>query len=120
MRINDIPLVMLYCLGCTILIEGALAFLWGVRRAADQLIVLLVNVLTNPLLVSLGYLILFRFGKTGCDAATAVMEVTVVFVEGWIYKKFLTKQKHPILLSLFLNAGSFLIGLGLNALIFRR
>lgn len=118
MRINDIPLTMLYCLGSTIVIEGALAFLWNVRRAADQLIVLLVNVLTNPLLVSLGYLFLFRFGKTGYNIATAVMEVSVVFVEGWIYKKFLTKQKHPFLLSLSLNAGSFLIGMGLNYLIF--
>lgn len=118
MRINDIPLIMLYCLGCTIVIEGALAFLWGVRKAADQLIVLLVNVLTNPLLVSLGYLILFFFGRTGYNAATAVMEIAVVFIEGGIYKKFLTRQKHPFLLSLFLNAGSFLIGLGLNYLIF--
>lgn len=118
MRINDIPLAMLYCLGTTIVIEGTLAFIWGVRKAADQLIVLLVNVLTNPLLVSLGYLILFRFGRTGYDIATAAMEITVVFVEGWIYKKILTRQKHPFWLSLFLNAGSFLIGLGLNYLIF--
>lgn len=118
MRINDIPIAMLYCLGVTVVVEGALAFAWGVRKAADQLVVLLVNVLTNPLLVSLGYLILFRFGKTGYDVATAVMEVSVVFVEGWVYKKCLTQQKRPFLLSLFLNAGSFLIGLGLNHLIF--
>lgn len=118
MRINDIPLVMLYCLGCTIVIEGTLAFLWGVRKAADQLIVLLVNVLTNPLLVSLGYLVLFRFGRTGYNIATAAMEIAVVFVEGWIYKVFLSRQKHPFLLSLFLNAGSFLIGMGLNYIIF--
>ena len=118
MRINDIPLIMLYCLGSTIVIEGALAFLCGVRKWKDQLIVLLVNVLTNPLLVSLGYLILLRLGRTGYDVATAVMEIAVVFVEGWIYKKFLTDRKRPLLLSLFLNAGSFLIGLGLNQLIF--
>ena len=118
MRINDIPLAMLYCLGVTVVIEGALAFLWGVRKAADQLIVLLVNVLTNPLLVSVGYLILFRFGTTGYNVATAAMEVSVVFIEGWIYKKFLETQKHPFLLSLFLNAGSFLIGLGLNHILF--
>lgn len=118
MRINDIPLVMLYCLGSTILIEGALAFLCGVRRRADQLIVLLVNVLTNPLLVSIGYLILFRFGRAGYNIATGVMEISVVFVEGWIYSRFLPDRKHPFLLSMFLNAGSFLIGLGLNHLIF--
>lgn len=118
MRINDIPLVMLYCLGTTIVIEGVLAFLAGVRKRADQLIVLLVNVLTNPLLVSLGYLILLRFGRTGYGIATAVMEIAVVFIEGFVYKVFLTNRKHPFLLSLFLNAGSFLIGLGLNQLIF--
>ncbi|MBQ7540908.1 MAG: hypothetical protein IJT44_01280 [Clostridia bacterium] len=118
MPINNIPLIMLYCLGSTIVIEGLLALLWGVRRMADQLIVLLVNVLTNPLLVSIGYLILFRFGTTGFNVATAVMEVAVVLVEGWIYKKFLTAEKRPFLLSLFLNAGSFLIGLALNQLIF--
>ncbi len=118
MRINNIPLVMLYCLGSTVVIEGLLAFACGVRRRADQWIVLLVNVLTNPLLVSVGYLILFRFGARAYDAATAVLEIAVVFVEGRIYKSFLPDRKHPFLLSLFLNAGSFLIGLGLNALIF--
>ena len=118
MRINNIPLIMLYCLGSTIVIEGVLAFLCGVRKRSDQLIVLLVNVLTNPLLVSIGYLILLRFGRTTYDAATAVMEIAVVFVEGWIYKKFLTDRKHQFWLSLFLNAGSFLIGMGLNQLIF--
>ena len=118
MRINDIPLVMLYCLGSTILIEGLLAFLAGVRKRGDQLIVLLVNVLTNPLLVSTGYLVLLRFGSTGYDIATAVMEIAVVFVEDFIYKTFLTDRKHPFLLSLFLNAGSFLIGQGFNYLIF--
>ena len=118
MRINDIPLVMLYCLGCTVVIEGVLAFLCGVRRRADQLVVLLVNVLTNPLLVSLGYLLLLRFGKTAYNAGTAVMEIAVVLIEGRIYRTFLTQRKHPFLLSLFLNAGSFLIGLGLNSIIF--
>ena len=118
MRINDIPLVMLYCLGSTILIEGLLAFLAGVRKRGDQLIVLLVNVLTNPLLVSTGYLILFHFGMRGYNIATAVMEVAVVFVEGLIYRKFLPDRRHPVLLSLFLNAGAFLFGQGLNYLIF--
>ncbi len=118
MSVHDIPLVMLYCLGVTVVIEGALAFLCGVRRPSEQLIVLLVNALTNPLLVSLGYLILFWFGRTGYNIATAVMEASVVFVEGWIYKRFLTKQKRPFLLSLFLNIGSLLIGFGLNKLIF--
>lgn len=118
MRINDIPLMMLYCLSTTVVIEGVLAFVCGVRKWKDQLIVFLVNVLTNPLLVSLGYLILFRFGRTGYDVATAVMEITVVFVEGLIYKKMLPDRKHPFLLSLLLNAGSFLIGLELNYVIF--
>ena len=118
MRINDIPLIMLYCLGTTIVIEGVLAFLCGVRKLSDQLIVLLVNVLTNPLLVSTGYLILLRFGRTAYDIATAAMEIAVVFIEGLVYKKILTDRKHPLLLSLFLNAGSLLIGLGLNQLIF--
>jgi hypothetical protein len=118
MRINDIPLIMLYCLGCTVVIEGLLALLWGVRRWADQAVVALVNVMTNPLLVSIGYLILFRFGVRGYDVATAVMEILVVLVEGFVYKRILTDQKHPFALSLFLNAGSFLIGLVLNAILF--
>lgn len=118
MRINDIPLIMLYCLGTTIVIEGVLACMLGVRKLSDQLIVLLVNVLTNPLLVSTGYLILFRFGRAGYDIATAVMEIAVVCIEGLVYKKILTDRKRPFLLSLCLNAGSFLIGMGLNQLIF--
>ena len=118
MRINDIPLVMAYCLCSTIVIEGALAFACGVRKRADQLIVLLVNVLTNPLLVSVGYWILLRSGAAAYDIATAVMEIAVVFIEGLIYRQFLTDRKHPLLLSLICNAGSFLIGLGLNYWLF--
>lgn len=118
MRLNDILLIMLYCLGVTIVTESALAFLLGVRRKADQLIVLLVNVMTNPLLVSLGYLIQLRFGLREYRISLIVMEIAVVAVEGWVYKVFLSHHKRPFLLSLALNAGSFLIGLGLNALLF--
>ena len=118
MRVNDIPLVMLYCLASTIVIEGLLAFLWGLRKRSELLVTLLVNVMTNPLLVSIGYAFALRFGTRAHSISTAVMEVLVVFAEGLVYKKFLPQQKHPFLLSLFLNAGSFLIGLGLNAIIF--
>lgn len=118
MRINHIPLIMLYCLGSTIVIEGVLAFLWGLRSRSQQLIVLLANVMTNPLLVSLVYAITFRFGAGAYNIATAILETLVVLAEGFVYKRMLPEQKHPFALSLFCNASSFLIGVGLNALIF--
>jgi CHASE2 domain-containing sensor protein len=118
MRINDIPLAMLLCLVSTVLIECLLALLWKVRRPRDLVIVALVNVATNPMLVSLCYGAAFWMGPSYYYPVMVVLEILVFLIEGCVYSRFLPKQKHPFLLSLSLNVGSIILGYGVNHLFF--
>lgn len=118
MRINDIPVAMLICLVSTVLIECVLALLWKVRRPRDLVIVALVNVATNPMLVSLCYGAAYWFGPQYYYPVMAVLEILVFLIEGCVYGQLLPKQKHPFLLSLSLNAGSVILGYGINHLFF--
>ena len=105
-------------LGLTLVIELMLAFVFRVRSKRGLLIVLLANVLTNPVAVFLcmasglspgrGYY-LFQLG----------VEAAVVLAEGFIYSRFredLRAAVKPFLLSLILNACSYGAGLILNLL----
>ena len=44
-------------LALTLILEGLLALLWGVKGRWDWLLLLLVNVVTNPIVVSLHHLL---------------------------------------------------------------
>ena len=118
MRINDIPLAMFICLMSTVLIECLLALLWKVRRLRDLVIVALVNIATNPLLVSLCYGAAYWFGPRYYYPVMAALEVLVFLIEGYVYSRLLPKQRHPFLLSLSLNVGSVILGYGINHLFF--
>lgn len=114
MRLNDIPLVMVRCLLLTVAAEGLLSLAFRVRTGKEQAIILLANVLTNPLVVSLSYAAAFFLGTGAYYPAMAVLEVAAVTVEALLYRKMLPAQRHPFWLSLGLNAGSFLAGLAWN------
>ena len=55
--ISHMPALLLRCLLCTVIIECAAAFILGLRKPDEQLTVALVNVVTNPLLVSICILV---------------------------------------------------------------
>ncbi len=111
MRINDLPLIMVRCLILTIIIEVVISLLFKVKNKKDLLNVVLVNVLTNPLVVSLPIFMLFRYGLLAKYISLAVLEILAVIVEGLIYSKVLEYRKiNPYLLSLILNSCSYLIG----------
>ena len=111
MRINDLPLIMVRCLILTIIIEEEISLLFKVKNKKDLLNVVLVNVLTNPLVVSLPIFMLFRYGLLAKYISLAVLEILAVIVEGLIYSKVLEYRKiNPYLLSLILNSCSYLVG----------
>ena len=111
MRINDLPLIMVRCLILTIIIEVVIGLLLKVRNKKDLLNILLVNVLTNPLVVSLPIFMLFKFGLIAKYVSFAILEILTVIVEGFIYSKVLEYRKiNPYLLSLILNISSYLVG----------
>jgi len=117
MSLNSLPLLLIRCLLLTIIIELIIALILGVRNKKDIINIILVNVITNPIVVMSQTLLYIKFGYNIEMIGIAILEVLVVLVEGLIYKKVLNYKKiNPILLSLILNALSFLIGELINLL----
>lgn len=117
MSLNSLPLLLIRCLLLTIIIELIIALILGIRDKKDIINVILVNVITNPIVVMSQTLLYIKFGYNIEMIGIAILEVLVVLVEGLIYKKVLNYKKiNPILLSLILNALSFLIGELINLL----
>lgn len=105
-------------LGCTLLIELVLAYFLGVRVRKDLVNVFLVNVLTNPLVVSLMLFVNIRYGAHIKAIVTIFLEILVFFSEGLIYNKVLEYKKlKGLTLSLILNIASYGIGLIINELV---
>lgn len=118
MNINEFPLIMLICLSSTIVIELIMSLLLGIRNKKDILNVILVNIMTNPLIVSiLMYITYNRLFNT--TISIIILEILVVLTEGFTYKKVLTFDKiNPYVLSLILNISSYFIGGLLNNIIY--
>ena len=115
--LNDLPLYMIRGLAFTLLIETVLALILGVRKKRDIPIVILVNFMTNPIVVALGFLSGFFFGYKVRIICMIFLELFAFASEGLVYKKALSFKKiNPFLLSLILNAASYLIGLVINSL----
>lgn len=108
---------MVTALVLTVIIEAALAFVFGVRTKYGQLVVLLTNVVTNPLLNAVMTVVSLYISPAVYYWFLVPLELLVVFVEGRIYKGTLTVKMNPYLLSFLLNAGSYLIGMGILKII---
>ena len=97
------------CLALTLALELGAAWLLGVRRGRDFLLLLLV--LTNPPLVLTLDLYYFAHGMPPWYLI-AVLEAAAVAVEALLLHRRLTYSRiPPLLLSFLLNATSFLGGL---------
>lgn len=118
MNINELPLIMLICLSSTIMIELIMSLLLGIRNKKDILNVILVNIMTNPLVVSiLMYITYNRLFNT--TISIIILEILVILTEGFTYKKVHTFDKiNPYVLSLILNISSYFIGRVLNNIIY--
>ena len=118
MNINELPLIMLICLSSTSVIELIMSLLLGIRNKKDILNVILVNIMTNPLVVSiLMYITYNRLFNT--TISIIILEILVILTEGFTYKKVLTFDKiNPYVLSLILNISSYFIGGLLNNIIY--
>ena len=118
MNVNNIPFILIKCLLLTIIIELIMALILGVRDKKDILNVILVNIITNPIVVMSQILLYLYFGYKIEIIGVAILEILVVPIEGLIYKKVLNYKKiNPILLSLILNASSLIIGGFINTFI---
>ena len=90
----------------TIVIEVLLACLLGQRKGRTLLLVVLVNMVTNPLLHLAAGSLLQKMPLSQVHwIVYAVMEPLVVLIEGLLYHRC-TDLRHPYLFSLILNTGS--------------
>jgi hypothetical protein len=86
-------------------------------RGKDLWIVVLGQIVTNPIVVLVSNLAIYSVGPTKISASSflaiaGIMEIDAVFVEGAMYKYFFANYKriNPYVLSLILNLLSMIIG----------
>ena len=108
---------MIKCLLLTIIIEIIIGIIIGIRDKKDLLNILLVNILTNPLVVSIPIYVLVKYGYNYQIISLIILEILTVIVEGLIYLKTLKYKKiNPFIVSVILNLSSYLIGEIINKL----
>lgn len=97
-------------LALTLVLEGIFGLIWGVNGKRDWLLLLLVNVVTNPIVVTLHYCV------SSAWVFTAVLEVSAVLVEWLAYRKWGRSVRPAFLFSLCANCFSYFSGLLINML----
>ena len=91
MLIKDIPKIMGICLLLTITVEIIFAYILRVRDKKDYVNIILVNIVTNPIVVSIPIYINYQFGVIYYYISLVILEVLAVITEGLIYKNSTTK-----------------------------
>lgn len=91
----------------TLLLEEALALLWGLRGRRELILVALVNCLTNPPVVLLYH---------AFHLPALPLELAAMAVEWLCYRAFSGQLRRPLAFSVCANAFSFGAGCGLRFL----
>ena len=119
MWLSDLPMIMIRCLLCTVVIETVVALLIGIREKKDILNVILVNIVTNPLVVVFPVAFEIQFGYQERMISLMVLELFAFLLEGFVYFKcFKYKKVNGFLVSLILNLSSYCLGELTNYLIY--
>ena len=100
----------LISLSLTLVLELAYALLWGVRDWHDLILTVLVNILTNPVVVFAAYFIRFRHLPVNYGLATLLLETLAVITEALLYKKHARTISRPWLFALSANSFSYAMG----------
>ena len=100
----------------TLLLESGFYFLVGKREKKDYLLLLLVNIITNPVVV-LSYWLLALYTTWNLNLVIVPLELCAVVVEGIYYKKYSRELNRPYLFSLCANSFSYGVGALLQILL---
>lgn len=118
MNISELIFIMMRCLLLTIAIEVFIGFLLEIKKRKDIITIIIVNVITNPIVVSVPIFIHYKYGHNYYLLSLLLLEILTVLFEGLIYKlKFDYKRLNPFYISLLLNLSSYLIGELINSFI---
>ena len=96
-------------LALTLALEAAFFLLLGKRDKKDLLLLILVNVLTNPIVVT-AYWLAASYTDWNVNWVLAPLELFAVLAEGYYYKKYGRDFRRPFLFSLGANMFSFWVG----------
>ncbi|WP_308539729.1 hypothetical protein [uncultured Murdochiella sp.] len=111
----DVPKLLALIVG-TILIELAVAYLLGIRKAVALRYIALVNLGTQALLHLGLWFIGFRLGTTGImqvmrPVLLLPLEALVLGIEAFLYRRKLPKEQHPVRYAVLANLVSYTISL---------
>lgn len=99
---------LIFSLVMTWILELGFAWCMHLRDKEELKLVLLVNFITNPIVVSL-YWMLYR--TVHPTLLTVILEVSAVLAEAFYYHRFSHQVKHPLLFSILINTFSYLTGI---------
>lgn len=111
---SHLPYMLFVSLLITLICELAFAWIAKKRKKHDLLLVLLVNVLTNPAVVLI-YALLSR--RIHTVLLKLVLELAAISVEAYYYKKYALDFPRPFLFSIGANAFSFFFGILLQQIL---
>lgn len=98
----------------TIIIESVVARIWGLKTKKEMLLVLLVNILTNPAAVFCVWIGNSYLGSPFDFLFQCIIELGVVVVEGKVYSSFAREEawniKKPLQFAFIVNMISWLSG----------
>lgn len=110
--LRNLAPILLDSLVWTELFELIMAALWGIREERDLILVLLGNLLTNPLVVFFHYLA--RHQGRSTDGFVFILEIGAVLIEGLIYDKAGRDISYPYFFSICANIFSYALGMLLS------
>ena len=93
----------------TQLFELPFAWLWGAKNK-DLIVVLLMNILTNPLVVMWHY----TTWELGFLISTVLPELAAIVTEATLLRKFTKDTPYPVLLGVMINLFSYSAGVLYN------
>lgn len=118
MNVSYLIYILIRCLLLTVAIEVFVGFLLKIKKRKDIITIIIVNVITNPIVVLVPLFIYYRFGHDYYLITLFLLEILTVIFEGFIYKiKLNYKRLNPFYISLLLNLSSYLIGELINNLL---
>ena len=94
----------------TLVLEYPIILLFRIQKKKDLLLVLLVNLLTNPAAVAITLFLQTCFSLPWFPVQI-LLELAVIVTEGKLYDLYGRKMAHPFLLSLCANGFSYSLGL---------
>lgn len=98
----------------TIFTELIVGWLWKIRNRDGWYVILLVNLITNPVLVMARIWGYYFFSPMILQWMTVFLEIVIWYLEGFLYSKKLNCCRHPYLLAITANAASYGCGLLIN------